>query len=49
MDFITDDEYRQMEINSQSSKIEDLENKIDIMAIQIHKIQQQLSKMIEYK
>ena len=46
MDFISDDVARQMNANRTSSKVEELEDKVDILAIQMDKVQKQLEQIV---
>lgn len=46
MDFISNDVARQMNVNRTSSKVEELEDKVDILAIQIDKVQKQLEQIV---
>ena len=46
MDFISNDEVRQMNANRTSSKVEELEDKVDILAIQMNKVQKQLEQIV---
>ena len=46
MDFIADDVARQMNANRTSSKVEELEDKVDILAIQMNKVQKQLEQIV---
>lgn len=46
MDFISDDVARQMNANRASSKVEELEDKVDILAIQMNKVQKQLEQIV---
>ena len=46
MDFISDDVARQMNVNRTSSKVEELEDKVDILAIQMNKVQKQLEQIV---
>ena len=46
MDFISDDVARQMNANRTSSKVEELDDKVDILAIQMNKVQKQLEQIV---
>ena len=46
MDLISDDVARQMNVNRTSSKVEELEDKVDILAIQMNKVQKQLEQIV---
>ena len=46
MDLISDDVARQVNVNRTSSKVEELEDKVDILAIQMDKVQKQLEQIV---
>ena len=46
MEIISDDVARQMNANRTSSKVEELEDKVDILAIQMDKVQKQLEQIV---
>ena len=46
MDLISDDVARQLNVNRTSSKVEELEDKVDILAIQMDKVQKQLEQIV---
>ena len=46
MDCISNDEARQMEENRTSDKVAELEDKVDVLAIQVDKVQKQLEQIV---
>ena len=46
MEIISDDVARQMNANRTSNKVEELEDKVDILAIQMNKVQKQLEQIV---
>lgn len=46
MDCISNDEVRQMDANRISDKVAELEDKVDILAIQMDKVQKQLEQIV---
>ena len=46
MDCISNDEARQMHANRTSDKVAELEDKVDILAIQVDKVQKQLEQIV---
>ena len=46
MDCISNDEARQMDSNRTSDKVAELEDKVDILAIQVDKVQKQLEQIV---
>ena len=46
MDFISNDEVRQMMANRTSDTVAELEDKVDILAIQMDKVQKQLEQIV---
>lgn len=49
MEYYSDKDYADIAVNMNRQMIEDLEDKVDLLAIQVDKLQKQMARMIEYK
>lgn len=49
MEYYSDKDYADIAVNMNRQMIEDLEDKVNLLAIQVDKLQKQMARMIEYK
>lgn len=49
MEYYSDKDYADIAVNMNRQMIEDLEDKVNLLAIQVDKLQKQMARMVEYK